>query len=109
MQKDGDEWLTRLNGEAEQARERAVAALAELDEALGALGALVSAVAWVESARDDGRWDRPVRPMLGGSIAPTSRKVTANGDPLTRAQLLDYVHELVEPPQQPTKPTLTAA
>jgi hypothetical protein len=106
---NADTWLKALDDETHHARERAIAALAELDESLGALGALVSAAAGVEGARDDGRWDRPVRQMVGGSIAPSSKRLTANGEALTREQVLAFVGELVEPPSQQTTPTLTAA
>jgi hypothetical protein len=110
MSEHADTWLKTLGVETAQARERALAALAELDQALATLGAITSAAAWVESAQSDERWDRPVRPMLGGSVAPSSRRVTANGEALTRQQVLDYVRELVvvEKPTQPTQPLKAA-
>jgi hypothetical protein len=104
-----DNWTVELDTEVEQAREAGRAALAALQNACDRIGAATSAQAWITGALIDDRFDRPPRQMLAGSIAPTSRRLTANHEPLTAAELFGFVSELVEPPSTSTPaPTVTA-
>jgi hypothetical protein len=43
----------------------------------------------------DGRFDRPQRQMLVGTVAPSSRRRTANNEPIGRDELVGYVDELL--------------
>jgi hypothetical protein len=106
MSEHGDEWVAAIEAGCSDARERALAALDALTTALDEIATATSAAAWVRSGQSDGRWDRPVRQMVDGSNAPSSRRLTANSEPLVREQILGFVAELVEPPPQPvTTPT----
>jgi hypothetical protein len=63
------------------------------------LAELASTAGWIHGAQGDGRWDRQPRPMMAGSNAPSSRQLTANGEALTRQQIIALAGELVEPPE----------
>jgi hypothetical protein len=43
------------------------------------------------------------------SVAPSSRNRTANGEPLTAAELFDFLAELIDPPPPPARPVLRTA
>jgi chromosome segregation ATPase len=103
MRPNAGEWVERIDAATGEARERAVAALATLEESLGELATLTSASSWVVNGQSDGRWDRRPAVMVMGASAPSSKRLTANGEALTREQLLGFVGELVEPPE-PTPP-----
>jgi hypothetical protein len=98
MTTNADEWLGRIETATVDSRERAAAALAALASALDEMGTAASASAWVQNGQTDSRWDRRSTPMLIGSIAPSSARVSANSQPFTRQQLLDFVAELINPP-----------
>jgi hypothetical protein len=95
---NADAWTVDLRGEAEQAREAGRTALAALQDACLRLGDAASAEAWLAGATTDSRYDGPTRTMLVGVIAPSSRRVTANSEPLGRDPLLGYLDELLAPP-----------
>jgi hypothetical protein len=58
---------------------------------------------WLQSGSADGRWDRrPPTPLLG--IAPSSRRMTANGEPLRVEQLVGFLRETVTPPTRAPAP-----
>jgi hypothetical protein len=92
-----------LGDEAERAREAGRAALAALLDACVRIGDAVSAQAWLAGALSDQRFDRPARTMVEGSIALSSRRRTANNEPMGRDELFGYVAELL------VEPTATAA
>jgi hypothetical protein len=101
-------WAAELDDEAARAREAGAAALDALRTACEQIGAAASAQAWLSGALADGRLDRPARQMVVGSLAPSSRRLTANHEPLTAAELFGFVSELVEPPSTSTPaPTST--
>jgi hypothetical protein len=90
-----DTWTGALGDEAEKAREEAQAALVAFEEAVARLGGSTSAQNWIASANDDLRYDRPVKPTL--AVALSSRRITANSEPLAVADLLAYLREAIEP------------
>jgi hypothetical protein len=95
------EWLTALDAAGEQARERAVAALDQFDAAAREIGATASATAWVRSGVEDGRFDRRPPQMLVGTVAPSSRRATANSEPLAVPDLVAWLRESIEPTASP--------
>jgi hypothetical protein len=94
-----DAWLIELDAEAERAREVGRAAIAALAQACETIGAAASARRWLDQGVNDGRFDRALTPSVIGSYAPTSKALTANAQPLNRAQLLDLAAELIDPPE----------
>ena len=103
MKAAADEWQTRLEAESEQARERARDAIAALEAATRELGAAASAADWLRSGVADGRFDRQPGAMRIGSVAPSSAKRTANGEPLRVEELLAYARELLDPLPAPKR------
>jgi hypothetical protein len=95
--KRADAWVTALGKEQERAREQGRQALVALEDACARIGAVASAQQWIAAAQDDGRFDRPPRMMFEGSLALSSKRRTANSEPMQRAELLGYVGELLEP------------
>jgi hypothetical protein len=91
-------WVEALDREAEEARERGRQAVTELAAACQAIGAAGGAKLWIESTQADGRYDRPVRPVVTGSWAPTSAKRTANGEALGVEEVLAFAANLLDPP-----------
>jgi hypothetical protein len=107
--KRADAWTVELGKECERAREQGKQALVALEDACARIGASVSAQQWLVAAADDGRYDRPGRLMLEGAVAISSRRRTANSEPLQRAELLGYVGELLEPLPAPEPATVLEA
>jgi hypothetical protein len=93
-----DTWLHALDDLADEARARGLDALDALTAAAAELGQAASAGAWIRSGQADDRWDRRPPAMTIGTIAPTSRARTANGEPLRVDELLGFARELLEPP-----------
>lgn len=91
-----DEWGVSLRDEAERARETAQAALVSLEDAVARIGSSGSAQNWLAAASDDGRYDRPPKPIV--AFAPSSARRTANNEPLSVAELVGWLREAIEPP-----------
>jgi hypothetical protein len=104
-----DAWLEELHAEREQARQRAVDALAMFGDAANAIRRAASAEAWLRSATTDQRYDRPALAMLVGTVAPSSRRVTANNEPLHVDSLVGWLRESLEPPTSTPSPTIESA
>jgi hypothetical protein len=100
-----DEWHEALDLEVEQGREQARRAVAELRSALTRVGEAVATQRWLDGG-DFGQ--RPVGVMTG-SFAPSSRRRTANNEPLGIDELLGYAGDLVDPPQPAARPVLRTA
>jgi hypothetical protein len=94
---DADSWLAALDAEADTARERAIALLDELQTATGRIAAAGSARLWLTAALADARFDRPQRTVGDAHYALSSRRRTANSQPLTAGELYAFVAELLEP------------
>lgn len=92
-------WLAALDDEQAQARQRGLQALDQLGAAVHDLRASASAAMWLRGA-GDGRFDRPAQSPMLGSVAASSSRTTANGQPLTADQLIGYLREVIEPPEQ---------
>jgi hypothetical protein len=105
MLASADTWAEELHRDREQARERAVAALEHFEAAALEVSRAAGAEAWLRSATTDQRFDRPVPAMLVGTVAPSSRRVTANSEPLHVDALIGWLREALEPPT-PTPVTL---
>jgi hypothetical protein len=91
-------WLEQLDRAEAEARGRAVSALSTFEHATTELTAAASARLWLRSATSDGRFDRRVPHALVGTIAPSSRRVTANSEPLQVDRLVGWLRESIEPP-----------
>ena len=102
IREQADGWRSSLDAEAEQARQRALAALDAFDEATRAFHDATAAGAWVSSGLNDGRFDR--RPGAIINAARSSARMTANNAPLTTDVLVAYLREAIEPPPTPTPP-----
>jgi hypothetical protein len=98
MREHADTWLVALDEAREQARARARDALDALVVATGALREAASTAAWLRSGLSDDRWDRQPPVMVVGSAAPSSRRTTANQEPLHVDALVGYLREAIEPP-----------
>lgn len=98
MEASSTGWLDELERLADEARERGRQALDELERSLADLATASSAAAWVRSGQADGRWDRrpPMTPV--GAYAPTSARLSPNGQPFDRAAVLAWASELVAAP-----------
>jgi hypothetical protein len=94
-------WLDELEQAAGEARERGRAALVQLEHALADLSTATSAAAWIRNGQADSRWDRRPPTTIAGSVAASSRHITANNAPLTRDLVLSYAAELVAEPTPP--------
>ena len=99
MRQHADTWLAALDGEGERARQQALAALDAFDDAVRTLREAAFAASWVRGALDDDRWDRQPRAMLVGSVAPSSRRLTANNEPIAVPDLVGYLRESIDEPQ----------
>jgi hypothetical protein len=97
-----DAWLEELHRAREQARERAVAAREQFEAAALEVSRAAGAEAWLRSATTDQRFDRPVPAMLIGTVAASSRRGTANSEPLHVDALIGWLREALEPPTTPT-------
>jgi hypothetical protein len=97
MQETASSWIASLDDETARARQQASEALAAYEAALAAIAASTAAALWVRSAVADGRWDRPQRQALDGTVARSSGRVSANSQPFGAAQIVGWAHELVEP------------
>ena len=103
-------WAVELAAEVERAREAARATLHVLADAIRRIGDAASARGWLDTAVDEARFDRPARPMITATIAPSSRRRTANSEPLTAAELLGYISELLtDPPTSAPSPEIATA
>jgi hypothetical protein len=101
MTTNADAWLATLDEETERARKRGRAAIEQLEVATHEIGDAASATSWLRSGIDDGRFDRQPRAMLVGSVATSSKRRTANSEPLAAREILDYCRELLVEPSQP--------
>jgi hypothetical protein len=103
----GGDWLAALDHEQEAARARALDALDMFQTAVNDLRAGAGARLWLEGALSDQRYDRqPPSPLLA-SRAASSAGVTANGEALDSARIIEWCRELIEPPQ-PVRPVIQA-
>jgi hypothetical protein len=91
-------WLDELDRETTQARERALEAIATVETAASEITGAAGAAAWIRSALEDGRWDRRAPAMLEATVAQSSRRVTANSEPLRVPEIVGYLREAVEAP-----------
>src|SRR5262249_18541911 len=91
--------VEELERETVEARQRAVDAIAKFESAVGEMGSAAGAAEWVRSGASDDRWDRRVPSMIVGTIAESSRRRTANGEPLGVDELVEYLGESLEPPR----------
>jgi hypothetical protein len=92
-------WSADLHDEAERARQAGRDAIDALRAACDRIGACGSARNWI----DAGDYSRPPRAVGTASVAPSSRRRTANNEPLNIGELLAYAAELIDPP--PPSPT----
>jgi hypothetical protein len=106
MHEHGAEWIEALEHEKEQAHERAVEALSAFESAAQEISTVVGAASWIRSAIESGRWDARLPRPLVGSMATSSRRVTANSEPLSTAQLVAYLREAIEPPPPEPAPVV---
>jgi hypothetical protein len=97
-------WLEELDRAAAQARQRAVDALEQFEAAALEISRAAGAEAWLRSAASDQRFDRPAPTMLTASVAPSSRRVTANGEALQVDALVGWLREALEPPTSTPAP-----
>ena len=95
ISKHADAWGVSLQEAAGQARETGKAALVAIESALREIGDAGSAHNWLAGTMSDGRFDRPLKPVL--SFALSSRPRTANDEPLRGDELLAFVAELLAP------------
>ena len=109
MREHADTWIGQPDEEAVQARERAVAALNAFEHAVQEMGLAAGASEWVRGGLADDRWDRRVPTMLVGSMAPSSQRMTANGQALTTGELIGFLHEAAQPPAPTPEPILGGA
>jgi hypothetical protein len=100
MLESAGDWLDALDAEREQARRAVTEALDAFDEAVRVLAGAASAAAWVRSGQADGRFDRRPGAMVVGSVAPSSRRVTANSEPLHVDALISYLRESIVEPER---------
>jgi hypothetical protein len=96
----GSGWLKQLERETEDERGHAIEAIDQFERAAHAIQAAASAASWIRSGLTDGHWNhRPSPPsaMLVGGLALSSRRRTANSEPLTTAELVGFLREAIEP------------
>jgi hypothetical protein len=99
-----DDWDVSLRDETERARETAQAALVALEDALARIAGSGSAQNWLSAASEDGRYDRPLKPVL--AFALSSGRRTANSEPLSVAELVGWLRDAIAPPTP--SPTIEA-
>jgi hypothetical protein len=99
-------WRSQLDAEAERGRGQARRAVGELRAALALIGDALSTRHWLDAGKSGDFRHRPVG-VTTGSFAPSSRRRTANSEPLTADEIFAYVDELVDPPAP--KPMLLGA
>jgi hypothetical protein len=100
-------WRAELDAEVERAREDGRAAIAALRDACERISGALAIRGWIGDGLDAGGFDRPPIGVMTGSFAPSSRRRTANAEPIMLDELLAYVSELVEPPASaPARPVL---
>jgi hypothetical protein len=75
-----------------------LAALAAFEHATPEMGLAAGSAEWVRSGLSDDRWDRRVPTMAVGTVAPSSQRMTANGEALRVDELVAFLHEAVQPP-----------
>jgi hypothetical protein len=93
-----NEWAEPLQRTTEQARARAIDALDHFEHAALEITHAAGAEAWLRSVVSEKRFDRPAPTMVIGTIAPSSRRVTANSAPLHVPDLITWLREALEPP-----------
>jgi len=96
MREHADAWLAALDEAAEKARRRGREAIEQFESATREVGSAAAATGWLRSALDDGRFDR--RLSVAAGVAPSSKRKTANSEPLRVDELLAYARELIDPP-----------
>jgi hypothetical protein len=103
-----DPWRSELNAEVERAREDGLKAIERLRDACARIGDGLAIRGWVESGVEGGGvFDHLATGVWTASVAPSSRRRTANSEALTATELFAYLGELVEPPAPaPTGPIL---
>jgi hypothetical protein len=99
-----DAWNVALAAELEQAREQAQAALAAFKAATVRINAADGTSWWLSGALADGRFDRLAK--VGVSHAPSSRRVTMNGEPLSSQEIVAFAREMVAPPAPEPEPAV---
>jgi hypothetical protein len=99
-------WREGLDAEVERARAGGLAAIAALRDACARIGDGLAIRGWVNSGVEGGGvFDHLAIGVWAGSVAPSSRRRTANSEPLTAEELFRYLAELIEPPvPSPAKP-----
>lgn len=90
-----DRWVADLGDEEAKARDHALDALDKFQAALDDMRNAASAIGWIQGANADGRYDRAARVPILGSVAPTSRTRTANGEALRVDEVVAFARELV--------------
>jgi hypothetical protein len=88
-------WVAACDRAQEGARAAGLRAIDELSESVEKLRAAASTKAWIQTALGDGRYDRNAPAMAMGSMAPSSRRVTVNTEPLLAAEVLRFAAELL--------------
>jgi hypothetical protein len=89
-----DRWSADLVDAGEQARQAGRDAIDTLRAACDRIGVCGSARNWI----DAGDYSRRPRAVGTASVAPSSRRRTANNEPLNIGELLAYAAELIDPP-----------
>jgi hypothetical protein len=97
-------WRAELDAEAERAREHARAAISTLRDDCARIGDALATKSWIGPGVNSGVFDHQPIGVTTGSFAPSSRRRTANSEPLLADELFGYLAELVDPPA--AKPTM---
>jgi hypothetical protein len=92
------DWLAALDTEQAASRDRGLDALDRLQDALHDLRGAASAGNWLRGATADGRFDRPQQVPVLGAAAPSSARVSANGQPFDSTEVIGWARELLVPP-----------
>lgn len=106
LQAHSTSWADELDRAEAEARSRATAALEVFERAAADVSAAASAAAWLEAANTDGDFGRRIPRAIVGTVATSSRTVSANGEPFPVTQLLGWLHEALSPPAPPQRITL---
>jgi hypothetical protein len=91
-------WLVELDDAAAQARERAIDALVLFEQAAHEISGSGGTANWLTSGQADGRFDRAPGMAIVGTVAQSSRRRTANNEPLRVDELVGWLREALEPP-----------
>jgi len=59
---------------------------------------------WLKSAREHGRFDQRLRRAYIGTVALSSKRRTANGQPVETAEAIGWLREAIEPPTSAPTP-----